>query len=808
MSVFKCKMCGGTIEFNPGETVGVCDSCGTKQTLPRLEDDRKQNLFDRADHYRRNHDYDKAMTMYERILEEDTDDAEVYWSLVLCRYGIEYVEDPATHKRVPTVNRAQFTSVFDDDNYKFALQYADGYQKVIYEEEAKAINEIQKGILAISQKEEPFDVFICYKETDEAGRRTPDSVLGTELYHELTEAGYKVFFSRITLEDKLGIEYEPYIFGALNSAKVMVVLGTKPEYFEAVWVKNEWSRYLALIKQGQKKMLIPAYRDMDPYDLPEEFSHLQAQDMSKLGFMQDLTRGIQKIVGMEEAEKTEAVKETVVVKEEAVNIEALLKRAFLFLEDGEWKEAYRYSNRVLDQDPENGEAYLVKLLADMRLHRREELGKREKPFDEQKAYQKVMRFGDEKLVAEIKGYNDAILKRKEDAEHIDDYHDALDLMESADTSAQYEKAAKEFEELAGYRDADDLAKQCLDMAEECRKDETYYAAKGKMNGYERTGYELALRMLESLGEWRDAKDLIPVCKQRIEELKEEEKVQAKKQKKVFTVAGIIGGICLVAIVLAQRVTNPVHFFPSLYAQVRSLYTVQECKEKTEECVTYMENIEIEKQFETLYLNQKEGLKKVKKGDTIKFGVYEQDGYLLNGKEEIEWMVLDVEKDRALLLSKYALDRLLYHNESAREVLWEESYIREWLNNSFFNSAFGSQHQADIPTITIVPEENKYKNLSKPYPETEDKIFLLSVSEVEKYLPSKEEKICHATAYAEEQGAYISGVDDNCHWWLRSPRKFRSPNRLPLITAFDNDVDYYPYDFEDIAVRPAMWIQLD
>ena len=78
-----------------------------------------------------------------------------------------------------------------------------------------------------------------------------------------------MFFSRITLEDKIGTAYEPYIFSALNSAKVMVVLGTRAEYFQAAWVKNEWSRYLALIRNGEKKMLIPAYRDMDPYDLPE-----------------------------------------------------------------------------------------------------------------------------------------------------------------------------------------------------------------------------------------------------------------------------------------------------------------------------------------------------------------------------------------------------------------------------------------------------------------------------------------------------------------------------------------------------------
>ena len=345
MAVFKCKMCGGTIEFEPGATVGICDSCGTKQTLPRLDDDKKANLYDRANHFRRNNDFDKAAGIYEQILTEDNTDAEAYWSLVLCRYGIEYVEDPTTHKRVPTVNRAQFTSIFDDDNYKSALHYADAAQREVYESEAKSINAIQKNILTISQQEQPFDVFICYKETDTNGRRTPDSVLANDLYHQLTQEGFKVFFSRITLEDKLGTAYEPYIFAALNSAKVMVVLGTKPEYFNAVWVRNEWSRYLALVKTSNgKKVLIPAYKDMDPYELPDEFSHLQAQDMSKLGFAQDLIRGIRKILTIDAPKP--ASKETVVVNSEAGNTSSLLERAFMFLEDGEWNSADEYCERV------------------------------------------------------------------------------------------------------------------------------------------------------------------------------------------------------------------------------------------------------------------------------------------------------------------------------------------------------------------------------------------------------------------------------------------------------------------------------
>ena len=402
MALFKCKMCGGTLEINNNETVATCEYCGTQQTLPRLTDDRRANLYDRANHFRRNDEFDKAIEIYEQILNEDNTDAEAYWSLVLCRYGIEYVEDPTSHKRIPTVNRAQFTSIFDDDNYKSALKYADSYQRGLYEAEAKTINEIQKGILAISQKEEPFDVFICYKESDNNGRRTPDSVLAQDLYYQLTQEVFKVFFARITLEDKLGSAYEPYIFAALNSAKVMVVLGTKPEFFNAVWVKNEWSRYLALIKQGQQKMLIPAYKDMDPYNLPEEFSHLQAQDMSKLGFMQDLIRGIKKIVQADEP-KANVTRESNSSSTNATT-NSLLERAFIFIEDGDFRSGDEYCEKVLDIDPRCAMAYLGKLMVDLRVKKRRELAHVKTSFAENVNYKRVLRFGSNDLIDEISEY--------------------------------------------------------------------------------------------------------------------------------------------------------------------------------------------------------------------------------------------------------------------------------------------------------------------------------------------------------------------------------------------------------------------
>ena len=429
--IFKCKICGGSLEIGNNERVFTCEYCGTQQTLPKLDNEKRCNLYDRANHFRRNNEFDKAMDIYEKILNEDKTDSEAYWSIVLCRYGIEYVEDPAIHKRLPTINRSQFTSVFDDEDYKSAIKYADNHQKSIYESEAEAINQIQKGILAISQKEEPFDVFICYKESDNNGRRTSDSVLAQELYFQLKQEGFKVFFSRITLEDKLGSAYEPYIFAALNSAKVMVVIGTKPEHFNAVWVKNEWSRFLSLIKNGAKKTLVPAYKDMNPYDLPEEFSHLQAQDMSKLGFMQDLIRGIRKITEIDENSKT-VVKKTVITSGSG-NIAPLLERVFMFLEDNDWQSADEYCEKVLDLEPKCAEAYMGKLMAELHVNREGNLKDCDKPFDNNSNYQKAIRFGDEKLKAKL----------NEDIEYINNRNEKIKEEKNKLEKERQEQIAKE-----------------------------------------------------------------------------------------------------------------------------------------------------------------------------------------------------------------------------------------------------------------------------------------------------------------------------------------------------------------------------
>lgn len=539
MTIFKCKMCGGSLEITDDMSVAKCQYCGTKQTLPRLDDDRRANLYDRANHFRRNNEFDKAMGIYEQILNEDSQDAEAYWSLVLCRYGIEYVEDPATHKRVATVNRAQYTSIFADADYRSAIQYADAYQKTLYEQEARVIDEIQKGILDISNKEDPFDVFICYKETDNGGQRTPDSVLANDLYHELTQEGYKVFFSRITLEDKLGDAYEPYIFAALNSAKVMVVLGTKAEHFNAVWVKNEWSRFLALIRGGAKKILIPAFRDMDPYDLPEEFSHLQAQDMSKLGFMQDLLRGIKKILHEEEGPVARG--KELGGPSSSSSLEPLLERAFMFLADGDWQKADSYCERVLDMAPKNALAYVGKMMAELHVSQQGNLADLEQPFDQNKNFVKAVQFADEALSDELNRYityinerNEKtrrdINERNEKARKDKIYKDALNKMQFARQERKYKEAAEMFLSVKGYEKSDVYAKECLEKADIARKDWIYNKACENMAERDIDSYKKAIKDFKSIIDWKDSREKIRLCEQKKKEIQEEARREEKKEK--------------------------------------------------------------------------------------------------------------------------------------------------------------------------------------------------------------------------------------------------------------------------------------
>ena len=534
--IIKCKMCGGDIQFNPGDTNGQCDHCGCTTTFPKLPDEQRANLFNRANHFRRQCEFDKAMAAYEHILEEDDTDAEAHWGVVLSKYGIEYVEDPVTHERIPTCHRAQVISILSDEDYQNALKYApDTYSREIYEKEAKRIAEIQKGILAISSQEKPYDVFICYKETDNSGSRTKDSTLAQEIYYQLINEGYKVFFSRITLEDKLGQEYEPYIFAALNSAKVMLVVGTKPEFFNAVWVKNEWSRYLALMKNDRKRVLIPCYRDMDPYDLPEELSSLQSQDMSKIGFMQDIIHGVKKVLGADKQSPT-----NVTVQAAGPGVASLHKRAVLFLEDNDWDSATEYFDRILDIDPEFAPAYIGKVQVKNKVGREADLARCKEPISTDPDFQKAVRFADEKQRAIYNGYNRAIVDRIDLEQKESIYREAVALENRAAVEADFLAAAQKYDGAGDIRDAKERAANCRAKAASAKAEAEKAAAVFKeqieRERKERARQEEERRLAEE--------------RQRVEEAERQRKEEALRKEKKKRIHRICSAVAALVILIA------------------------------------------------------------------------------------------------------------------------------------------------------------------------------------------------------------------------------------------------------------------
>ncbi len=507
MTTLNCKICGGMLEISGNESVATCEYCGRTQTLPRLDDETRARRYDRANHHRRNNDYDKAMELYEHILDEDPADSEAYWSLMLCRYGIVYVEDQKTGRHIPTMNRVQYASILADEDYKSALKYADSYQRQVYEEDAKEIYQIQKRFLEISQKEEPFDVFISYKDKDDlTGQPTQDRAIAMELYNRLHRENLKVFFSHFTLDNKLGEEYEPYIFSALNSAKVMIVLGTKKEYFEATWVKNEWSRFHSLIQNGAKKTLIAAYKNMDAYDLPAELD-MQAQDMDKMGFLENLVYVVCREVEREDEKKkasADANASSPSKNKDArkADVHSLLKRAVIFLEDKDWRKANSYAENVLNIDPENAYAYLVKLMAEFQISNVEDFRSLKNPFDGSNCYKRLIKYADEKLKKDLEEYLTIIKDRI--------YELGISAMKCAKSADDFTQASYFFHSIPGYRDADIQLKLCQENAS---KEAVYQSATQWLNS---ATYSLAYRDFQSISGYKDSSDKAKYCKQKMD----------------------------------------------------------------------------------------------------------------------------------------------------------------------------------------------------------------------------------------------------------------------------------------------------
>ncbi len=202
-----------------------------------------------------------------------------------------------------------------------------------------------------------------------------------------------------------------------------------------------------------------------------------------------------------------------------------------------------------------------------------------------------------------------------------------------------------------------------------------------------------------------------------------------------------------------------------------------------------------------------------KGAYIYFGAYEQDNDISNGKEDIAWLVLEKENNKILVISDKALDCQSY-NTSKVNVTWENCSLREWLNGTFLHAAFSAEEQAMIVDTNVLPGKNPEYS-TDPGNTTMDKVFLLSIDEINKYfdyLGSGKARKCVPTAYAIANGVspnwnYTKDGEVTCWWWLRSPGEHQ--NRAANVDC-DGMINYDGFFAiaDGDGVRPALWINLD
>ena len=290
IEALNCQCCGAPLKVT--SSICECEYCSTMNFIGG-DACKYINKLNRANKLRQQCEFDRAYVIYDDILSENIPSVDILWSQALCEYGIEYVPDPISSRFFPTLHRIKDVSFLNSRSFIEAYEIADDEQKKQLRDSAEEIARIQEEYLNIASNEKPYDVFICYKETDdETKEQTKDSDIAKQLYDILSELGLKVFFARVTLQEKLGVNFEPYIFAALKSATVMVVLGTKEEYFNAVWVKNEWSRFFKLREEDSQKMLLFACNDIE--DLPAAFRRTQCQLLNQEDAIINLAYNIKK----------------------------------------------------------------------------------------------------------------------------------------------------------------------------------------------------------------------------------------------------------------------------------------------------------------------------------------------------------------------------------------------------------------------------------------------------------------------------------------------------------------------------------
>lgn len=380
MEVLECLKCKGQLQLDESGLIGKCLSCDTVYHFKAEKSSRIIALLNQANIARLRGDYDGAILTYQMAIKEDDTDADAYWGLVLSRFGIEYVEDEKTKTIKPTCRRTIPHSILEDSDFKKALENASETQRADLIEKANEIDILQKAIKEKIKTESDFDVFLCFKSTDENGGATEDRIIARTIYDELNKRGIKTFFSEISLKDRLGQDYEPIIYKALYTAKVFILIATKEEYIQAPWVRNEWARFRDRISdEGLINASFAVFKDLKQSQLPAIFK-TQGVDLSKYpvgGYEVEIadnleTRLKQKKYTSLNDNFQDMFKQNIVIEEKVVDLlekklvgsrqtfDEKIERVVTYHEIGQKEKALKIIDEIIDEYPRKALGWFTK----------------------------------------------------------------------------------------------------------------------------------------------------------------------------------------------------------------------------------------------------------------------------------------------------------------------------------------------------------------------------------------------------------------------------------------------------------------
>ncbi len=443
MIVLKCKMCGGNMTVSEAGSVTTCPACHAYQTVTQTPKLASQILFNRACELRIKGDFERAEAIYKRLAAEDATDAEAYWGIVLSKYGVVYQKNQQNGNWLPMVQKTNETSIYTDADYCAAIERADADKKACYEREAWSIDCQEKNLLGEVATAAPCDVFLLCKTSDDGvGQWSRDRGLANRIYQNLIDAGLQVYYAPAYEAKGQRVPTEPFVYGSMKQAKVMLVVGTIPANFNTPEVRQIWHRYLKMAEADAMKRLIPCYAEMDKEHLPEELTCLTPFD---LGGDAVKNIAVQVKAAMEQDNMVVPPLQTTVMM-----LPRLISRAYRFASQEAYMKANECATHMLDIDSECADAYVVKLLVDMRCKDKSELALKETAPENNPNFWAAVRFANEDLKCELEEYNKTVLARiREEAARISEGHycaavAAMEAGQLGEAIAAFRKAGEHY----------------------------------------------------------------------------------------------------------------------------------------------------------------------------------------------------------------------------------------------------------------------------------------------------------------------------------------------------------------------------